>query len=171
MIQVIDDRFPEIADSAYVHPAAVVIGDVELGEGANVWPGAVLRGDNKKIIVGKNTSVQDGCVLHTGKYKLTIADHVLVGHRAALHSCDIGAKCIIGVGAIVMDAADIGERCIVAAGTLIPPGKVIPPGSVVMGNPYKIVRQTTQEDIDYIVHHCRQYAELANTYKRTGDIL
>lgn len=171
MIQAIDGRYPVIPISAYVHSTAVVIGDVVLGEHTNIWPGAVLRGDLKQIIVGDLTNIQDGCVLHTGKFKLEIADEVMVGHRAVLHSCEIGTRCLIGMGAIIMDAAKIGERCIVAAGTVIPPGKVIPPGSVVMGNPYKIVRETTQEDMDYIVSRCKNYAKLGKTYKRTGNIL
>lgn len=171
MIQAVDGRYPVIPSSAYVHPTAVIIGDVVLGENANVWPGAVLRGDLKQIVVGDMTNIQDGCVLHTGKFKLEIADEVMVGHRAVLHSCEIGPQCLIGMGSIIMDAAKVGERCIVAAGTVIPGGKVIPPGSLVMGNPYRIVRSTTQEDIYYIMEHCQHYAKLGKTYKRTGNIL
>lgn len=171
MIQAVDGRYPVIPSSVYVHPTAVIIGDVVLGENANIWPGAVLRGDFKRITVGDRTNIQDGCVLHTGKFKLEIADEVMIGHRAVLHSCEIGPRCLIGMGSIIMDAAKVGERCIVGAGTVIPGGKVIPPGSLVMGNPYKIVRNTTQEDIDYIVEHCEHYAKLGRTYKRTGNII
>lgn len=171
MIQKVNGKYPKIPTSAYVHPTAVVIGDVVLGENASIWPCAVLRGDIKSIIIGKMTNVQDGCVLHTGNFKLEIAEMVTVGHSAVLHSCEIGKGTLIGMGAIILDAAKIGENCIIAAGTLIPGGKVIPDGSVVMGNPYKIVRKITQAEIEGTKKSCENYAELSKTYKRTGDIL
>lgn len=171
MIQAVNGKYPVKPINAYVHPSAVVIGDVKLGENASVWPGAVLRGDIKSIIIGKMSNIQDGCVLHTSKFNVEIAEMVMVGHRAILHSCEIGKCTLIGMGAIILDAAKIGENCIIAEGTLIPNGKVIPAGSVVMGNPYKIVRNTTQAEIDYIMDRCENYAKLAKTYIRTGNIL
>ena len=171
MIQSVDNNFPHIPNSAYVHPSAVVIGDVTLGKYANVWPNAVLRGDYRNIKIGDYTSVQDGCVLHIGKYNLTIGDYVLVGHNATLQSCDIGNCCIVGMGAIVMDAAKVGENCIIGAGSVIPPGAVIPSGSVVVGNPYKISRNTKPEDIDFILEHCKKYAQTAKLFKKTANIL
>ena len=171
MIQTVNGKYPKMHASAYAHPSAVVIGDVVLDENASVWPGAVLRGDIKSIIIGKMTNIQDGCILHTSDFKLEIDEMVTVGHSAVLHSCEIGKCTLIGMGAIILDAAKIGENCIVAAGTLIPGGKVIPAGSVVMGNPYKIVRKTTQADIENTIQHCERYANHAKTYKRTGDIL
>ena len=171
MMQSFDNTFPLIAESAYVHSAAVVIGRVELGKGASVWPNAVLRGDIRKIIIGDKTNIQDGCVLHTGKYNLTVGENVMVGHNAVLHSCDISSRCLIGIGSIIMDGVKVGSGCIIGAGTVLPPSTVIPEGSVVIGNPYKITRQTTQEDIDYIIEHCAKYTKMADMYKRTARIL
>ena len=171
MIQSVDNRYPHIPRSAYVHSTAVVIGDVKLGKKANVWPGAVLRGDLRSIIIGDYTNVQDNSVLHTGKYNLTIGDNVMVGHNVTLHSCDIGKKCLIGMGSVIMDAAKIGNNCIIGAGSVIPPRTVIPDGSVIIGNPYKIMRKTTQEDIDYILDRCENYTKMADRYKRSANIL
>ncbi len=171
MIQTVNGKYPKIHKGAYIHPTAVVIGDVELNEEASVWPGAVLRGDIKSIIIGKGTNIQDGSVLHTSDFKVEIGEMVTVGHNALLHSCEIGKGTLIGTGAIILDAVKIGENCIIAAGTLIPGGKVIPDGSVVMGNPYKIVRKTTQQDLDHTRQLCNNYTERLKMYKRTGDIL
>jgi carbonic anhydrase/acetyltransferase-like protein (isoleucine patch superfamily) len=170
MIQSVDGRTPDKPVSAYVHPSAVVIGDVVLGEDSSVWPTAVLRGDLQRIEIGKNTNIQDGCVLHTSKFKLKIGDGVAVGHRAVLHSCEIGSGTLVGSGAIILDAAKVGENCLVAAGALIPMGKVIPPGSVVMGQPARIVRDITQEEIEDTVQRCNRYREMAKKYIRTGII-
>jgi len=170
MMQSVDGKTPDKPISAYVHPTAVVIGDVVLGEGSSVWPTAVLRGDLRPIEIGKNTNIQDGCVLHTSDFKLKIADNVSVGHRAILHSCEIGEGTLVGSGAIILDAAKVGEHCIVAAGALIPGGKVIPPGSVVMGQPARIVRQITPEEIEENYKRCERYREMAKKYIRTGVI-
>ncbi len=171
MIQSVDNNFPHVPNSAYVHSSAVVIGNVTLGKNASVWPNAVLRGDLKNISIGENSNVQDGCVLHTGKFKLTVGDNVLIGHNVTMHSCDIGRCCMIGMGAVILDAAKVGEYCIIGAGSVIPPGSVVPAGSVVMGNPYKIARKTTQEDREYIFEHCANYVRRAKMYKKTAKIL
>lgn len=171
MIQSVDNNFPHVPNSAYVHSTAVVIGNVTLRKNASVWPNAVLRGDIKNIDIGENSNVQDGCVLHTGKFNLTVGDNVLIGHNVTMHSCDIGRCCMLGMGAVILDAASVGENCIIGAGSLIPPGAVIPPGSVVMGNPYKITRKTTQEEREYIFEHCAKYVRLAKLYKKTANIL
>lgn len=171
MIQSVDDRYPEIPHSAYVHPTAVVIGDVVLGEHASVWPNAVLRGDGRQIVIGAFSNVQDGCMVHTGKYKTVVHEHVVIGHNATLHSCEIGPRCLIGMGAVIMDGAEVGEGCIIGAGTVIPSGKVIPPRSVAVGNPYQITRKTTDDDIAYILSRCEKYVRVAKMYKRTGNIL
>lgn len=171
MIQTVGGKYPAKPRNAYVHPSAVVIGDVKLGNESSVWPGAVIRGDTAEIIIGERTNIQDCCVLHTGKLKLTVGNNVTVGHGAILHSCDVGDNTLIGMGAIVLDAACIGENCIIGAGTLIPGGKAIPPGSVVFGNPFRTVRQSTPEDIKYNEDACKEYVELARSYIRTGNIL
>jgi len=171
MIQKVDGKLPDRHKKAYIHPSAMVIGEVKLGEYSSVWPCAVLRGDMAEIIIGDRTNIQDGCVLHTTDLKLVIGNSVTVGHNAVLHSCDIADNALIGMGAIVLDAARIGENCIIGAGAVIPGGTVIPPGCVVVGNPYRIIRQATEEDIAYIKQAAEDYVALAKTYIRTGNII
>lgn len=171
MIQRLEGKSPVRPKTAYIHPASVVIGDVKLGEYSSVWPCAVIRGDISEIVIGDYSNIQDGCLLHTTEFKLKVGNRVTVGHGAILHSCDIGDNTLIGMGAIVLDAAQIGENCIIGAGSLIPKGKVIPPGSVVVGNPYKIIREVNEEDIAYIKAAYEEYLKLAKSFIRTGDII
>jgi len=168
MIQSIDGIDPAKDRTAYVHSAAVVIGDVVLKAESSVWPCAVVRGDLARIEIGKRTNIQDGCLLHTTHLPLLIGDDVTVGHGVILHSCDIGSNTLIGMGAIILDAAKIGENCVIGAGTLIPPGKVIPSGSVVMGNPYKITRSVTQEDLKNNAEGVAHYVQQIKNYIKTG---
>ncbi|MFN4127636.1 gamma carbonic anhydrase family protein [Pannonibacter indicus] len=137
------DRMPELAagGACWVAPTAVLIGAVRLEEGASVWFGAVLRGDNELILVGKNSNVQDGCVLHTDMgYPLTIGEGCTIGHKAILHGCTIGSNSLIGMGATVLNGAKIGRNCIVGANALIPEGKEIPDNSLVVGMPGRVAR-------------------------------
>lgn len=133
----------------YIHPSAVLSGDIELGKHVSIWPAAVLRADMDSIRIGDRTNIQDGCVLHvdTGT-PLIVGKSVTIGHRAVLHSCTVGDNCLIGIGAIVLDGAEIGENCLIAAGSLISPGKKIPPRSLVMGAPGRIIRALTEEEIE-----------------------
>lgn len=170
MIQSINGIDPAKDRTAYVHSAAVVIGDVILKAEASVWPGAVVRGDLARIEIGKRTNIQDGCLLHTTHLPLIIGDDVTVGHGAILHSCDIGSSTLIGMGAIILDAAKIGENCVIGAGTLIPGGKIIPPGSVVMGNPFRIARDTTKEDLENNAEGVAHYVQQIKNYIKTGII-
>ncbi len=170
MIQSINGIDPAKDRTAFVHSAAVVIGDVVLKEESSVWPCAVVRGDLARIEIGKRTNIQDGCLLHTTHLPLIIGDGVTVGHGAILHSCDIGNNTLIGMGAIILDAADIGENCIIGAGTLIPPGKKIPSGCVVMGNPFKITRNATQEDMAQNAEGAAHYVQQIKNYVKTGII-
>jgi carbonic anhydrase/acetyltransferase-like protein (isoleucine patch superfamily) len=154
---------PQIAPGAYVDPAAVVIGDVTIGEDSSVWPGAVLRGDVHSIRVGARSSVQDNAVLHgmLDEYLVSLGDEVTVGHGAILHGCVIESRCLIGMGAIILNGAHVGTGCIVAAGTLIPEQTLIPARSLVMGQPGKVVRALGDADQEII----RRYAERYVGYK------
>ncbi len=172
MIQRVNGSRPDIPRDAYVHPSAMVIGRVKLGKQTNVWPGTVIRGDLAPIIIGERTNIQDGCILHTGtRLQLHIGSGVVVGHRAILHSCDIGDGAMIGMGAIVMGAASIGEHSIVGAGSLVPQGFVVPPRSVAVGSPCRVIREVTEEEIKDTEARCERYIEMAQTYVRTGEIL
>ena len=170
MIQAIGGKDPAKDRTAYVHSAAVVIGDVTLHKEASVWPCAVVRGDLAHIEIGERTNIQDGCLLHTTHLPLIIGSDVTVGHGAILHSCDIGDKTLIGMGAIVLDAAKIGANCMIGAGTVIPSGKVIPDNSVVIGNPYKIVRNVNEADMKHNAEGVAFYVQLSKNYIRTGII-
>ena len=142
----LDDDIPRIADTAWVADSAQVIGRVELHEGASVWFGAVLRGDNEWITVGRGSNVQDGTVMHTDMgYPLTIGEHVTIGHQAMLHGCTIGDGSLIGIQAVVLNNAKIGRNCLVGAGALVTEGKEFPDGSLIMGAPAKVVGQLTPE--------------------------
>jgi carbonic anhydrase/acetyltransferase-like protein (isoleucine patch superfamily) len=125
----------------WVAPNATLVGRVILRENASVWFNAVLRGDNEPIIVGENSNVQDGAVLHTDMGSpLTIGRDVTIGHLAMLHGCEIGDGSLVGIGAVVLNGARIGKGCLIGAKALISEGKAIPDGSMVLGAPGRIVR-------------------------------
>ncbi len=137
---------PKIADTAFVADSADLIGEVEVGEEASVWFGAVLRADLAPIIVGNRSNVQDGCLVHNiRQVPVIIEDDVTVGHGAILHSCTIQKDSLIGMGAVVLDHVVIGEGSVVAAGCVVAPGTVVPPHSLVMGVPGKVVKQVSEE--------------------------
>ncbi|NUB43303.1 gamma carbonic anhydrase family protein [Fertoebacter nigrum] len=141
MIYALDGIAPEMHPDTWVAPDANVIGRVVLEEGASVWFGATLRGDNEPIHVGARSNVQENCVLHTDwGYPLSIGEDCTIGHKAMLHGCTIGAGSLIGMGATVLNGARIGRGCLIGAGALITEGKEIPDGSLVMGAPGKVVR-------------------------------
>jgi carbonic anhydrase/acetyltransferase-like protein (isoleucine patch superfamily) len=130
-------RSPAVPASAFVAPTALVVGDVVLGEESSVWYGAVVRGDVGSIRVGARTNIQDLCVLHvtTGLPGLSVGDDVTVGHRAILHGAVVRDRCLIGMGAILLDGCEIGEESLVGAGSVVREGMVIPPRSFVAGVP------------------------------------
>lgn len=152
MVEPFDGRAPKIHPRAWVHPSAVVLGDVELAEGVSVWPTSVLRGDMGPIRVGRDSNIQDGSVLHdtTDFSETVVGERVTVGHRVVLHGCRVGDDCLVGMGSIVLDRAIIGEGCLIAAGSLVPPGKVFPPGSLIRGSPAVVVRSLSDRDREMI---------------------
>lgn len=138
---------PSIPGTAFVAPGAVVVGAVELGERSSVWYGSVLRGDINRIIVGPESNVQDGCVLHVSDdCACILGARVTVGHRAVVHACTVGDEVLVGMGAIILDGAVIGARSTIAAGALVTKGAQIPEGSLVVGTPARVVRQLTPEE-------------------------
>jgi carbonic anhydrase/acetyltransferase-like protein (isoleucine patch superfamily) len=140
-------RGPRIHGTAYVHPRAVVIGNVVLGPAASVWPCAVLRGDIAPIEVGEGANIQDGAVVHVADgLPAVVGARVTVGHLAMIHACRIGDECLIGMHATILDGAIIGARSIVGAQALVTKGTVIPPGSLVLGSPAKVVRPLSAEE-------------------------
>ena len=148
MIHSFKDKTPEIDSSALVIESAQVIGDVLIGEESSVWFNAVIRGDINFIRIGKRSNIQDGCVLHVARntFPLIIEDEVTVGHNVILHACTIKSRCLIGMGAIVMDGVEVGEDSIVGAGALVTAHTKIPSGSLVLGSPAKVKRSLTEEE-------------------------
>ena len=158
---------PQIAPSAYIDPAAVVIGDVSIGEDSSVWPCAVIRGDVNWIRIGARTNIQDGSVLHVMKdeYPLQIGDNVTIGHATVLHGCTIESRCLIGMGSVILNNAKIGAGSIIAAGSLVPEGTVVPPGSLFMGHPGRFRRALTVEDQEAIDRYAERYVGYKETYR------
>jgi carbonic anhydrase/acetyltransferase-like protein (isoleucine patch superfamily) len=133
---------PMVDPSAFVHPAATVVGDVRLGKKSSVWPGASLRGDLEPIIIGDYSNVQDNCVIHTtnGGLPTILGQYVSLGHGAVVHSATIEDDVLIGMRAVVLDGAVVGSGTLVAAGAVVSPGTKIPPNSLVMGVPARVVK-------------------------------
>ena len=148
--------------SAVIMQGAIVLGDVTLGQDANIWYGAVLRGDIGSIKVGARSNIQDNCVLHvaTGD-SLVVGDDVTVGHACVLHGCTVGSGSFVGMGCVVMDGAVLEEDCMVGAGSLVTSGSVIPKGTLALGRPAKVVRPLTPEEIVANREHTATYAARA----------
>ena len=160
-------KHPQIASSAYIDPAAVIIGDVVIGEDSSVWPCTVIRGDVHHIRIGARTNIQDGCVLHVmrDEHALVLGDDVTIGHSVTLHGCTIESRCLVGMGAVILNGVRIGAGSIVAAGTLLLEGAKIPAGSLVVGHPGKVKRTLTGIDQASIDAYAQRYVEYKNIYR------
>ena len=142
------DEVPRIAGTAWVADGARVIGRVSLADGASIWYGAVLRGDNDMITVGARSNVQDGSVLHTDMgFPLTLGEDVTVGHQVMLHGCTVGDGSLIGIQAVVLNGARIGRHCLVGAGAVVTEGKEFPDNSLILGSPARVVRELSPEQL------------------------
>ncbi len=152
---------PRLGADVFIAPGAVVLGDVEIGDGSNLWFYTVVRGDVHSIRIGKMVNIQDHCMLHVagGRFPLTIEDEVVVGHRAVLHGCTIGPGVLIGIGALVLDGAVVEEGAIVAAGAVVAPGTRIPAGRVAMGMPAQPGREAKEEERRFHQENIRKYHE------------
>jgi carbonic anhydrase/acetyltransferase-like protein (isoleucine patch superfamily) len=150
-------RMPRVHPSAYIDESAQVIGDVDIGEESSVWMGAVVRGDVNTIRIGRRSNVQDGTIVHVMKdtHPTRVGDEVTIGHRAILHGCTIEDRCLIGMGAVLLNGSSIGADSIVAAGSLVVEGMQVPPRSLVMGAPARVKRPLQDEEVADI----RRYAE------------
>jgi len=159
-------RTPRVAATAWVHPSAVVIGDVRLDEDVSVWPGAVLRADRDAIVVGARTNVQDGAVLHCDPgMPCRIGARVTIGHGAVVHGCTVGDGALIGIGAVVLNGAVIGAGCLVAAGAVVGEGKEIPPHSLVVGVPARVLRPLSDEQRERVARGHETYVGLKELYR------
>jgi len=161
---------PRLGARVFIHPSAVVSGAVTLGDDVSVWPMAVIRGDVGWIAIGAASNIQDGCVLHVTHESvaqpeggpLVIGREVTVGHAAILHACTIGDRCLIGMGAIVMDGVEVGADSLIAGGAVVPPGTKVPPGTLWRGNPARQARELSPEDIAKQAYSAAHYVRLKN---------
>jgi carbonic anhydrase/acetyltransferase-like protein (isoleucine patch superfamily) len=163
------DRVPVFATDAYVHPDATIIGDVVLEDGANVWPGAVLRGDVERIVLGAQTSFQDNSIAHADpSFPVTIGPGCIIGHGVIVHGATIGARCLIGMGSTLLNGCEIGDESIVGANSLVTQGKKFPPRSLIMGSPAKVVREVTDKDLEPRAELRDRYARRSRSYAELG---
>lgn len=136
----------------------VIVGNVTIEESTSIWYNSIIRGDVAPVYIGKNTNIQENCIIHTNwNIETIIGERVTVGHGAILHGCKVGDNTLIGMGSIILDGAEIGRNCIIGAGTLITQRKKIPDGLMVYGNPFRIVRELTQEEIDGLTRQAEDY--------------
>jgi carbonic anhydrase/acetyltransferase-like protein (isoleucine patch superfamily) len=159
-------RKPKVHPDAYVDEAALIIGEVVVEEGANIWPGVVLRGDIEPIHIGRGTSIQDCTVMHTDPgYPVEIGKECTIAHGCIIHGCRVGNGSLVAMGAIILTGAEVGEGCLIGAGALLPEGKVIPSGSVALGMPAKVVRPVANEDLARIRATNEAYQRLMRRYR------
>ena len=161
---------PRLGRDVWIVPNAYLIGDVELGDEANVWFGTVIRGDTNRVVLGRGVNIQDNCTLHTNRaHPLIVGDEVAFGHNVIAHGCTIEPHVLLAIGSVVLAGAVIGTGSIVGARALVPEGMVVPPRSLVLGVPGKVVRAVTDADYErFIVKTQRDYLELAREYRAAG---
>ena len=159
------DSTPSLGKECFIAPNADLIGKVYLKDHVSIWFQTVVRGDDDEIIIGKNTNIQDLCMLHviTGG-PLIIGENVSVGHKVTLHACTIGDGSLIGMGSTILDRAVIGRNSLVAAGSVVAPGKVYPEGSMIMGAPAKVKRPLTEQEIQLYSNHYHSYLKTKADY-------
>ena len=154
-----------IDKTVFIADGAKVIGNVEIGANSSVWFNAVIRADSDKVKIGENSNIQDNAVIHTSEgFGVQIGDNVTIGHGAIVHGCTVENNVMIGMGAIVLNGAVIGENSIIGAGTLVTKGKIIPAGSLAFGNPVKVVRELTDDEIKSITDNANSYVNEAKDY-------
>ncbi|HEV7857993.1 MAG TPA: gamma carbonic anhydrase family protein [Pyrinomonadaceae bacterium] len=162
---------PQIHSTAFIEESAQIIGDVIIGAESSVWFNAVVRGDVFHIRIGNRTNIQDGTVVHVsnGTHATILEDEVTVGHNATLHGCYVERGSLVGIGAILMDGVRIGAQSLVAAGSLVSPGTQVPPRSLLMGQPARVKRQLTDEEVANLEHYWKNYIEYTKAYKSSDD--
>lgn len=167
-----DKTSPKISSDTFIAQNAAVIGDVKIGKKTSIWYACTVRGDEKEIVIGERTNIQDNTVIHVatqvqGTY---IGDDVTIGHGCIIHACTIGNMCLIGMGSIVMDGAKVEDEAMLAAGSLLTPDKTIPSGQLWAGRPAKFMRDLTEEDSKHIKWSSDNYIYLANQHTKARSI-
>ena len=167
MIYEIENKKPIIHKNALILPQTSIIGDVEIAENVSIWFGAVLRGDNDKIYIGKDSNVQDNCTLHTDYgYPVIIGENVTVGHNVILHGCRIEGNAIIGMGSTLLDGVIIPKNVIIGANSLVSSKTKVEEGSLYLGSPARLVRKLTDEEIEKINFSAKHYTDKIEIYKK-----
>lgn len=160
------EKVPDIDDSCFVAPSADLIGEVRMAANASVWFNCVLRADNEPIVIGQNSNVQDGSVLHVDPgCPISIAANVTVGHKVMLHGCSIGENTLIGMNAVVLNNAKIGKNCIIGANALVTENMEIADGSMVLGSPAKVVKALSDEHIEMLKLGAQHYVQNSARYR------
>lgn len=172
-IRPFQNHHPVLGERVYVDPAATVIGRVELGDDASIWPGCVVRGDVNFIRIGARSNVQDGTVIHVshdgpytrpGGFPTEIGSDVTIGHGAIVHACRIGDYCLIGMGAKILDGAVVEDYAFVGAGALVAPGKTVRSGELWLGNPARMARKLSDTEIEQLRYSAGHYVKLKDMY-------
>lgn len=167
MIKIYEGIEPKIHESVFVAESADIIGKVKIEKNANIWYNVVIRADEEDIIIGENTNIQDGTVVHIGhNLKTEIGKNVTIGHKALIHGCKIGDNTLIGMGSIILDGAEIGEYSLIGAGSLVPPGKKIPSGVLALGSPAKVIRELSEEEKQSLTDSATNYIKTADKHRR-----
>ncbi|TWE02743.1 carbonic anhydrase/acetyltransferase-like protein (isoleucine patch superfamily) [Neobacillus bataviensis] len=166
MIYPFKDKYPLIAETAFIADYVTITGDVEIGEQSSVWFNSVIRGDVAPTRIGNKVNIQDNSILHQSPNNpLILEDEVTIGHQVILHSCIVRKRALVGMGSIILDQAEIGEGAFIGAGSLVPQGKKIPPNTLAFGRPAKVIRELTPEDKKDMKRIYTEYAEKGQYYK------
>lgn len=166
MLIALEDRSPDVPASAWVAPNATLVGSVQLGEGASVFYGAVLRAEFATIVVGPRSNVQDNCVFHVDEgHPIVLGEGVTVGHGAVIHGATIGDSVLVGMGSTIMNGATIGDDVLIAAGAVVTEGTVVPPRSLVAGVPAKVRRALTDVEVDRVRGSAGIYERLRELHR------
>jgi carbonic anhydrase/acetyltransferase-like protein (isoleucine patch superfamily) len=161
------DKVPQIHETTFISESAYVVGDVVIGAGSSVWPGAVIRGDVGRITIGNNTVIQDNCVVHLNSTSW-IGNGVLLGHGVVWHGRKLGDDCLVGNNATVMGEVEVGANSVIAAGTVVPENAIIPSGSLVKGVPGKVVGPTKEHHQAFVRRAVKHYVQEAQNFKEAG---
>ena len=158
---------PSINENAYVSESVDIIGDVKVEENVSIWFGARLRADMNKIVIGANSNIQENAVVHVDiESPVIIGENVTIGHSAIIHGCNISNNVLVGMGSIILNNAKIGKNTIIGAGSLVTQGKSFPEGVLILGNPAKVVRELTDDEIKSIKKSADNYVNLSKRYKK-----
>lgn len=157
----------KLHENVFIAPGAIVLGDVTVGEDVGIWYHATVRGDRAAIVIGNRSNVQDNAVVHVDEgHGVSIGENVTIGHSAIIHGCSIGDNSLIGMGAIIMNGAQIGKNCIVGAGALVTQNTIVPDNSLVLGNPAKVKREVTEEEVAASLRNAQGYVEEARESRK-----